>query len=136
MQWMRPSERFVQNPWFLWILYAIIFRLAIFLCFWFHRLTMWQRAYSIRQPVTHIQQCRLLRYTIYFVYPKLPTFAPDTEKCAHLSEIFSNSSGRSAHLLCWPYKNVAVSRYPAHRKAISNGWIRNGSMGYLYCYDI
>ena len=25
-------------------------------------------------------------------------------------------------------------RYPAHREAISNGWIRNSSMGYLNCY--
>ena len=43
----------------------------------------------------------------------------------------SNSSGRSAHLLRWPYENVVVARYPAHREAISNGWIRNSFMGYL-----
>ena len=29
-----------------------------------------------------------------------------------------------------------IEKLPARREAISNGWIRNSSMGYLNCYSI
>ena len=37
-------------------------------------------------------------------------------------------------IYCADRNKIESWRYPAHRKAISNGWIRNSSMGYLNCY--
>jgi hypothetical protein len=39
-------------------------------------------------------------------------------------------------IYCADRNKIESWRYPAHRKAISNGWIRNSSMGYLNCYVI